>query len=142
VLEVEPGYTWEITSSYQPQKLKGKEGKMATQRLDYTYTYIGVVEVEGKKLHRVSAALNFDNDIAPFINDMLGMKPSESGLRGLKLKMDAKMEFDLDYETRNTVAIRADSVGAMSILITELPDVPYMEQNIKGRTRLKLLSIK
>jgi hypothetical protein len=142
LLEVEKGDTWEITASYQPQKLKGKPGQMATQRLDYTYVYDGVVEVEGKKLHRITATLKFDNDIAPFVNDMLGMTAAQSGLRGLKLKMDAKMEFDLDHETKNTLAIRADSVGSMAIEVTEIPDRPVIEENIKGRTRLKLLSIK
>lgn len=142
LLEVEPGDTWHVTASYQPQKLSGKEGKMATQRLDYTYKYDGQVEVDGKKLERITATLAFDNDIAPFINDAIGMKPAESGLRGLKMKLDAKMEFDLDPVTKNTLAIRADSVGAFSIEITQIPDRPVQENKLKGRTRLKLVSIK
>lgn len=142
LLEVEPGDTWEVTASYQPQKFAGKEGKMASQRVDYLYTYVGVVESEGKKLHRVTATMKFDNDVAPFVNDMLGMTSARSGLRGLRLKFDAKMEFDLDHETKNTLAIRADSTGSMVIEITQIPNQPYVEENIKGRTRLKLVSIK
>jgi hypothetical protein len=142
LLEVEPGDTWNVTASYQPQKLSGKEGKMATQRLDYTYKYDGQVEVDGKKLERITATLAFDNDIAPFINEAIGMKPAQSGLRGLKMKLDAKMEFDLDPVTKNTLAIRADSTGAFSVEITQIPDRPVQENKLRGRTRLKLLSIK
>lgn len=142
LLEAEPGDTWNVTASYQPQKLQGKPGKMATQRLDYVYVYNGVVESDGKKIHRVTATLKLDTDIAPFINEMLGMTSARSGLRGLKMKLDAKMEFDLDFETKNTLAIRADSVGSLSIEITQLQDVPYEEEKLKGRTRLKLVSIK
>ncbi len=142
LLEVEPGDTWNITASYQPQKLAGKDGKMATQRLDYVYKYEGPAETDGKKVERVSATLHLENDIAPFINDLLGVGPTRSGLRGLKMKLDAKMEFDLDPITRNTLAIRADSIGSYAIEVTKVPDRPVEEGKLKGRTRLKLLSIK
>ncbi len=142
ILEVEAGDTWNVTASYQPQKLSGKEGKMATQRLDYVYKYDGPMETDGKKIERVSATLHLENDIAPFINQMLGMTATRSGLRGLKMKLDAKMEFDLDPVTKNTLAIRADSLGSIAIEITEIPDRPVQEEKLKGRTRLKLVSIK
>ena len=142
LLEVEPGDTWNATASYQPQKLQGKKGKMAPQRLDYQYKYVGFVDDNGKKIHRVTATLHFDNDIAPYINDLMGTLPSESGLRGLKLKLDAVMEFDLDYATKNTLAARATSTGSIVIEVTELPETPLIEENLKGRTRLKLVSLK
>ncbi len=142
LLEVEPGDTWNVTTSYQPQKLSGKDGKMATQRLDYVYKYDGPAETDQKKVERVTATLKLDNDLAPFINQMMGMSVAESGLRGLKMKLEAKMEFDLDPVTKNTLAIRADSVGSFSIEVTDIPDRPVIEQKLKGRTRLKLVSIK
>jgi hypothetical protein len=52
------------------------------------------------------------------------------------------MEFDLDPVTKNTIAIRADSTGSYAIEITKLPDRPVEEGKLKGRTRLKLVSIK
>jgi hypothetical protein len=114
---------------------------MAPQRLDYTYTYVGIVDSAGKKVHRVAGELKLDSDIAPFINDLLGMTPARSGLKSLKLKMDAKLEFDLDLETKNTIAGRGTSSGGLVVEITEL-NVPYEEANIRGRARLKLVSIK
>jgi hypothetical protein len=141
LLEVEPGDTWKVTASYQPQVLKDKKGKMAPQRLDYTYTYDGIVDSAGKKVHRVSAALNLDTDIGAFINDLLGAAPSQTGLKALKLKLDAKMEFDLDLETKNTIAGRGTSAGSIVVEIPQLT-VPVEEANIRGRARLKLVSIK
>jgi len=141
LLEVEPGDTWKVTASYQPQLLKDKKGKMAPQRLDYTYTYDGIVDSAGKKVHRVSAVLNLDTDIGAFLNDLLGAAPSQTGLKALKLKLDAKMEFDLDLETKNTIAGRGTSAGSIVVEIPQL-SVPVEEANIRGRARLKLVSIK
>lgn len=142
LLEVEVGDTWKHTAAYQPQKLKDKKGKMAPQRIDYVYTYKGVGELNGKKVHQISATLSLDTDIAPYINDLLGMPPSRTGLRGLKMKMQANMDFDLDFDTKHTLAVRANSAGSFVIEITQLQDVPFIEENVKGRTRLKLQSIK
>jgi hypothetical protein len=142
LLEVEVGDTWKHTAAYQPQKLKDKKGKMAPQRIDYTYTYKGVGELDGKKVHQITAVLALDTDIAPYINDLLGMTSARSGLRGLKMKLQAQMEFDLDFETKHTLAVRANSTGSFAIEVTELPNVPVIEENVKGRTRLKLVSIK
>lgn len=141
LLEVEPGDTWKVTASYQPQQLKDKKGKMAPQRLDYTYTYDGVVDVNGVKLHRVSAVLHLDTDIGAFINDLLGLPPSRTGLKSLKLKLDAKMEFDLDLATKNTVTGKGTSNGSIVVEVPQLT-VPAEEANIRGRARLKLVSFK
>ncbi len=141
LLEVEPGDTWKVTASYQPQQLKDKKGKMAPQRLDYTYTYDGIVDSNGTKVHRVSAVLKLDTDIGAFINDLLGLPPSRTGIKAIKLKMDAKMEFDLDLATKNTVRGLGTSNGSIVVEVPQLT-VPAEEANIRGRARLKLLSIK
>src|SRR5690349_5057948 len=132
LLEVEPGDTWKVTASYQPQKLKDKKGKMAPQRLDYVYMYKGLVDANGKQVHRIAGNLDLDTDIAPFINDLLGATSAQTGLKSLKLKLNAKLEFDLDPQTKNTLAGRGDSSGSIEVQITELT-VPYEEANIKGR---------
>jgi len=51
--EVAPGDTWISTVSYEPQKRRGKEGKSTVQRLDYTYTYKGLVNSNGRSVQRV-----------------------------------------------------------------------------------------
>ncbi|HXH62108.1 MAG TPA: hypothetical protein VNI20_12215 [Fimbriimonadaceae bacterium] len=143
LLEVEPGDTWKVTASYQPQKLEGKKGKMVPQRLDYLYTYVGLVDnSDGQKVRRVTADLDLNTDIAPWYNDMVEETPRESHLRGLKLKLKAHIDFDLDPKTNNTLAARATSQGSLIVEITDIPNVPYEEQNIRGRTTLKLVSMK
>ena len=142
LFEIEPGEEWQVTASYQPKSLKGEKGKMAPQRLDYTYTYQGVQESDGKKVHRVTADLELDTDIAPYINDLMGMTAAESGLRGLQLKLKAHIDFDLDYETKHTIGAMARSQGEMTIEITEIPTVPLLERKLRGRTRMRILSRK
>ena len=139
LFEVEPGETWEETVSYQPQKLKGS-GKVRPQRLDYTYTFVGLIEkADGTKVYRVTADLGLDTDAAPFVNDMLGMKPSESGLSKIILKIKSHIDFDLDPVTKHTLMARARSDGEAAIWITQLPTVAYIEEKIRGRTTMKLL---
>ncbi len=142
VFEVEPGSTWEVTATYQPQKLKGKKGKMAPQRLDYKYKYIGLVESGDKQVHRVEGVLVLDTDIAPWLNDLMGTTPGQSRLRGFQLKLNTKVEFDLDKDTKNTIAARAVAAGEMAISVTDITDVPLFEERIKGRTRMRLVSTK
>lgn len=139
LFEVEPGETWEETISFQPQKLKGS-GKVRPQRLDYTYTFVGLVEKDdGTMVYRVTADLELDTDAAPFVNDMLGMKPSESGLAKILLKIKSHIDFDLDPETKHTLEARARSDGEASIWYTSLPTVAYREEKIRGRTTMKLI---
>ncbi len=47
----------------------------AVQRLDYVYSYDGVVDSNGQKVHRVTAKLNLDTDAAPYINSFMGRRP-------------------------------------------------------------------
>ncbi|MBX7132517.1 MAG: hypothetical protein K1X67_07555, partial [Fimbriimonadaceae bacterium] len=132
--EVKVGETWKKTASYAPQVIKGK-GKSAVQRLDYTYTYEGIVDSEsGKKVHRVKAVLKLDTDVAPFINGLLDMKPEESGLKGMTLKLDQTILWDLDLKTRKTLLAVAESKGESNVVLTQNPNEPYQEIRLKGRT--------
>lgn len=139
LFEVEPGETWEHTAAYQPQVLEGKEGKMAPQRIDYTMTYVGVVEVDGKKVHRVTSDLNLDTDIAPFINSIVGMNSEQSGIRGFKITLTAHIDFDLDLETKHTLRAIGRSQGHIAIEATIFKDKPAQELKVTGRTILKLV---
>lgn len=138
---VSPGDTWQRTVGYSPQKLRGKGNKTAVQRLDYTYTYRGIMDVGGKKVYRVDADLNLDTNLADFFHQVSGMTPSQSGLQSLPLKLKSKIEFDLDFATRRTLKASASSEGGYSIHNTQFQGAAR-EEKLKGRTTMKLLSVK
>ncbi|HVL38823.1 MAG TPA: hypothetical protein VM328_05475 [Fimbriimonadaceae bacterium] len=140
--EVKPGDTWKRTVGYSPQRLKDKSGKSAVQRLDYEYTYVGVVESNKQKVHRVTAVLKLDTDAAEFVNQLLEMKPEQSGLKEIRLQLDAKIEYDLDLATKRTLRAIANSTGGMKVIVTRFPDDPIAEEKIVGRTSMRLLSLK
>lgn len=138
---VNVGDTWKKTVSYTPQKLKNST-KSAVQRLDYVYTYKGLMEVNGKKVQRVTATLKMDTDAGEFVNQMMGMKPSESGLKKLSLKVDASIDFDLDPKTFITLRGTAVSKGSVNLEITDIKDQAYQEVLLDGKSEISLLSIK
>lgn len=134
------GDTWKRTVGYTPQKLKGKDGKTVNQRLDYTFTYKGLVDSNGKKVFRVSGECGLDTNLADYVNQMFEMKPEETGLKSIPLKFKANIEFDLDQTTRKTLQTIAVSEGGFQIILTDLPNDPIEEETFKGRTTLKLVS--
>ena len=137
---VQAGATWKKTVSYQPREIKGTD-KQAVQRLDYVYKYEGLADVEGRKVHRVTASLDLDTDAAKFINQSMGTKPEESGLKELRLKMKANLTFDLDKDTKTTLRAEGLSEGGFAIVTTQ-SDQPVYQEKIKGRTTLRLLEKK
>jgi len=92
----------------------------------------------GKNVHRITADLDVDTDAAPFVNQVLGMKPEQSRLKAVKLQLKATIEFDLDEKTRKTLRADARSTGAIRVDVTDLPHEALMEQRLKGRTLLTL----
>lgn len=139
-MPVKPGATWKKTVGYSPQKLNGS-AKSAVQRLDYVYTYDGLVDVNGKKFQRISATLNLDTDMAEYINQLYGLKPSESGLKSLKTKFESKIRFDLDPVTFRTVLARSESKGSTNLEVT-FSSAPLEEQKFFGESELKLVKVK
>ncbi|MCO5297939.1 MAG: hypothetical protein M9921_13905 [Fimbriimonadaceae bacterium] len=137
---VNPGDTWKRTVGYSPQALAGKGGQLAVQRLDYTYTYKGPVEVEGKRYQRVDADLSLDTDLAQFVNQLMDTKPEQSGLKQIPLRLKATIEFDLDLQTRRTVRATAKSEGGFSVVVTQRPNEPVYEERFKGTTTLSLVA--
>ncbi len=136
---VKVGDSWKRTVGYQPQKLQGKGNKQAVQRLDYTFTYKGIVQSEGKKVYRVEGSLDLKTDLAEFINQMVGMKPEDTGLKKVPLSMKSTILFDLDLKTRHTVLAQAKTESGYALFITDYPDDAVEEQNIKARTTLRLV---
>ncbi len=139
--EVSVGDTWKKTVGYQPQKLKGKEGKQAVQRLDYTYTYKGLGDLNGKKVQRVDADLKLTTDLGDFVNQAYDLKPEDTGLKSIPLNVTVHIEFALDVNTKRTISAHADTSGGFSILVTAFPDDPIIEQKIKGQTMLQLVGV-
>ncbi|HVT11196.1 MAG TPA: hypothetical protein VHE55_02935 [Fimbriimonadaceae bacterium] len=137
--DVKVGDTWKMTVGYQPQKLKGKEGKQAVQRLDYTFTYKGLVDVNGKKYYRVAAALDLNTDIGAFINQLLDQKPEESKLKSIPLTLKQNIDFDLDMGSKRTVHALSKASGSFAINTT-LADEALEEEKFTGQTELKLLA--
>ncbi|MBX3110761.1 MAG: hypothetical protein KF857_02030 [Fimbriimonadaceae bacterium] len=135
--EVKPGATWKRTVSYQPQALKGGNGKQAVQRLDMTYKYEGRTQSKGQEVERVTATVHLDTDAAPFIDQLLGAKPGQSGLKAFKLKMDSTLTFDLDPKTFATIRATAKSKGSWSLYLVRLGDQPAVEEQITGESSLK-----
>lgn len=139
LFEVTKGETWKETVSYSPQKLKSKSGKTVMQRLDYVYTYEGVVESKGIKVHRISATLDMNADMAQFMKDNMGAAEfSASGLKEISFALKAKIDYDLDLQTRRTLRAEGNSEGGFKIVVTQYPDEPVVEQKLKGKTTMTL----
>jgi hypothetical protein len=137
--EVKVGDTWKKTVSYQPQKLKGKDGKQAVQRLDYTFTYKGLVTVNGKQFYRVNAALDLNTDLGAYVNQLLGMKPEESHLKAIPLTLKQSIDYDLDMATKRTVDAHSKAQGGFKISVTDVEE-PVQEQKMTGSTEMRLIS--
>ncbi|MBC8065491.1 MAG: hypothetical protein H7Y17_11710 [Chlorobia bacterium] len=134
------GDTWKRTVGYSPQKLKGKDGKTVNQRLDYVYTYKGLIDSNGKKVYRVEATCGLDTNLADYVNQLFELKPEDTGLKSIPLKFKSTIEFDLDQTTKKTLQANARSEGGFQIILTDLPTDPVEEETFKGRTNLRLVS--
>ena len=140
--DVVPGDTWKRTAGYQPQALKTKNGeKPIVQRLDYTYTYRGLVNVSGKSFQRVTADLNLNTDLAPWARQYLTPGNNSPHLTKMPMTLKASIEFDLDPATFNTVAARAYSQGGFQVFLSDQPQQVYFESKLNGTTTLSLRSL-
>jgi hypothetical protein len=139
---VKVGETWKETVGYQPQKLKGKGNKQAVQRLDYTFTYKGIVDSEGKKVYRVEGTLDLKTDLGDFVNQLVGMKPEDTGLKKVPLTMKSTIEFDLDMKTRNTILAEATTDCGFGLYVTAYPDEAVQEDKVKAHTTMRLVGQK
>lgn len=135
--DVKVGATWKQTATYQPQAVKGQKDQMQVQRLDWTYVYSGIVDSDGKRVHRITGTLKLDTDVAKMVNAQFG-SASQTGLEALPIKMDMKVEFDLDLTTKHTLAARSESKGSWSLKLVGAPET-VLEERFTGRTTLRLV---
>jgi len=138
---VKVGDTWKTTVGYTPQKLKGN-AKPIVQRLDYTYTYKGLVDGAKGKVHRVEAVLGFDSDLADYIHQTFEVTADQTGLQKIPLRMNAKIVYNLDPKTRHTLSASAESDASFQVLVKQYPDDPVQEEKIKGRSSITLVGRK
>jgi len=134
------GDTWKRTVGYSPQKLKGKDGKTVVQRLDYLYTYKGIVDSNGKKVYRVTVDCSLDSNLADFVNQTFDAKPEDTGLKSIPLQLKATINFDLDLATKKTLLAQASSEGGFKVIVTDYPNDPVEEETFKGHTEMRLLN--
>ncbi len=132
------GETWKRTVGYSPQKLKGKEGKMEMQRLDYTFKYRGPIDSAGKKVLRVDASLNLNSNLADFIHQLTHLDSSQTHLAKVPLTMVSEIEFDLDPVTHMTLAARAKTTANYQVMIVDHVDA-LEEVRLKGENTLTLV---
>jgi hypothetical protein len=135
---VKVGSTWKKTVSFQPRKLADSD-RQAMQRLDMTYRYDGLLQSEGKPVHRVTATVDLDTDAAPWLNQIFGVKPDESELAAVKLVLKTKIEFDLEPTTLTTLRAGAESNGEISITVAQNKDAPVYIEKLKGKSTMSLV---
>ncbi len=136
--EVTVGSTWKKTVGYSPQKLKGQGDKQAVQRLDYTYTYLGVMKnKDGKDIQRIQAKVKLDTDLIEYARQLVGGSSASSFLKTVPLQFEGTIDFDLDMATLHMTKAAAESKGSFSIL-AKGADQPLLENRFRGRTSVKL----
>ncbi|MBX3118923.1 MAG: hypothetical protein KF784_07635 [Fimbriimonadaceae bacterium] len=136
--ETKVGETWKRTVGYSPQKQQGSE-KMAVQRMDYTYTYKGIVDVSGQKYQRITADILLKSDLAEFIHQSFNVKSSVTGLKEIPLNFKASVDFDLDPKTFKTIRANGTSSGGFSIFITDLQNEALQEERFQSRISMKIV---
>lgn len=139
--EVRPGDTWKKTVGFSPQKLKDKDGKHAVQRLDYEYTYKGPVTVSNKRFLRIEGKLDLKTDLLPFIHQVYQVTSKETGLKEVPMTFSAKIDFDLDPKTHQTMRASGRSEGGFRVMAANLSQAVH-EEKFKSTTSLSLVSHK
>lgn len=138
--EVSVGDTWKKTAGYSPQKLQGKGNQVAVQRLDYLYTYRGIVASQGKQVHRITADIELKTDLAEFVHQTYDVKADVTGLKEIPLEFKGKIEFDLDLKSHRTTRAFGTSEGSFRVLLVQLPNQPVQEEKFRGRTIMKVVN--
>jgi hypothetical protein len=130
---VKPGDTWKYTVGFQPQKLKGADGKSAVQRLDYTYTLVGPMTSQGKQVIRVDANLDFSTDLSEFLKQLLKDHASETNVSKVPLHFKSVIHFDLDPKTKETLRAEGSTEGGYQVYLLETGTDAAIEERFKGR---------
>lgn len=138
--EVRPGDSWKRTVGYSPQRLSGRSDRMAVQRLDYTFTYKGIVKSNNVDVHRIQATLDHKTDLAEFIHSSFGVKSEQTGLKAIPMEFKATIDYDLDLRTHRTLRAVGNTQGGFGVIVNQFPNQPVEEERFKGRAVLRQVS--
>jgi hypothetical protein len=141
VYEVKPGDSWKKTVSFSPQKLAGKGEQIAVQRIDYNYTFKGLVDVNGKKYLRIRGDVAVNSDIAAYIHQVFNVKSDVTGLKEIPMTYKGSVDFDLDPKTHQTIRAVGHGEGGFKIVASGIAK-PVQEERFKSTSTLTLAALK
>jgi hypothetical protein len=132
------GETWKETVGYAPVTVSegADKGKNINARIDYAMTYMGKVARNGKNFHHIVGKMLQDTDAAPYLADLMGVKPEASIFKSVKLKLDGKVDYYLDLATLDPVEILANSTGSIDVEVASYTGGPVYQERFKSRASL------
>jgi len=132
------GETWKETVGYAPVTVRegADKGKNINARIDYEMTYMGKALRNGKNYHHIVGKMAQDTDAAPYLADLMGVKPEASIFKQVKLKIDGKVNYYLDLATLDPVEIQATSEGSVDVEVTTYSGGPVYQERFKSRASL------
>jgi hypothetical protein len=132
------GDTWKETVGYAPITVAAgaDKGKNINSRIDYEMTYRGKAARNGKSFYHIEGKIAQDSDAAPYLADLMGIKPEASPFKSVKLKLDGKVDYYLDLATLAPVEILATSNGAIDVEVTTYTGGPVYQERFKSRASL------
>lgn len=135
---VKVGDFWKETKGYSPKTITvgADAGKSLMGRIDYTYTYKGSVEKDGKQFVLIEGKLVQDSDVAPYVAGLMRVPQDRSPIKEAKIKFDGTVNYYLDPKTLETVSISAKSDGYCNLVLKELEGGPYFEMKFKSTASL------
>jgi hypothetical protein len=135
---VSVGDTWKDTVGYAPVTVSSgaDKGKNINARIDYEMTYLGKAEYKGKTYHHIKGKFLQDTDAAPYLADLMGVKPEASRFKSVKLMIDGKVDYYLDLATLDPVEILATSEGSVDVEVTTYSGGPVYQERFKSRASL------
>lgn len=135
---VKIGDSWKETKGYSPKTITtgADAGKSLMGRIDYTYTYKGTVEKDGKQFVLIEGKLIHDSDVAPFIAGLMRVPPDRSPIKAAKIRFDGTVNYYLDTKSLETVSISAKSDGYCNVELKELVGGPFFELKFKSTASL------
>jgi len=139
-MNVKVGDTWHKTVGYSPKSLYGAK-KMAVQRLDMTYTYMGQIKENNKVYTRVKATTSMDADLGEYLNQSYGATSAQTGIKSLKTTFQTEYVYDLDPSNLAPIRVSSKSSGS-TILLAVGPKEPIEETNFIGEGTMFLVSAK
>ncbi len=140
VFAVKPGDTWQKTIGYSPKSLYGSK-RLAVQRMDMLYTYVGIV-TEGKKSYvKISATTKLSTDLGEYLNQSYGVTSKETGIKSLKANFETLYTYLLDATTLAPIRVESKTSGD-TVLTVVGPKEPLEETKFTGEGLMVLVSSK